>query len=444
MSRMRRSDDGQALVEAAFVLPAFVFLLLVALQLTQLQQARILADHAAFAAARAGIVMNGDPAKMRDAAVLAVLSGVGPTDGAVALARTLIRFKAEEAALGAFGLEQMRVHVHNPVAQDFPVWGQHLHGEEIDFDDVRPGATDATLLSLQIRWLYELKVLVAIFGLVLMLCVLGTVNLGRTVYDRIQLQAAADSAAYSQAAMEARVMNFTAYTNRAMVAHYASVMAATSYLTWLHFIWAGLKPLLEILGEVLFIGPIAAAIENGLSALIRVIDAGVAALSPLLSAANMLLYGLQEGAWQAVWARLARSLPPEAHSGDSAARPYQTIWPAALPLANQAVFAQTRGHLTMPQDAAETLQSLTNAKDKHVQQARLHMLEIANSARQPWVAYGDRYGDPTLSPMARHFRWGFSIGVVSLQLGSVGRTEMGAYAPRSGLQRGQTDPPKTG
>ena len=285
-------------------------------------------------------------------------------------------------------------------------------------------------------------VLAAIFGLVLMLCVLGTVNLGRTVYDRIQLQAAADSAAYSQAAMEARVMNFTAYTNRAMVAHYASVMAATSYLTWLHFIWAGLKPLLEILAEAPFIGPIAAAIENGLSALIRVIDAGVAALSPLLSAANMLLYGLQEGAWQAVWARLGRSLPPEAHSGDSAARPYQPIWPAALPLANQAVFAQTRGHLTMPQDAAETLQILTNAKDKQVQQARLHMLEIANSARQPWVAYGDRYGNPTLSPMARHFRWGFSIGVVSLQLGSVGRTEMGAYAPRSGLQRGQTAPPQ--
>src|SRR5205823_12435517 len=87
MSRMRRSDDGQALVEAAFVLPAFVFLLLVALQLTQLQQARILADQAALAAARAGIVMNGDPAKMRDAAVLAVMSGVGPNIGAGALAR---------------------------------------------------------------------------------------------------------------------------------------------------------------------------------------------------------------------------------------------------------------------------------------------------------------------------------------------------------------------
>ena len=59
-------------------------------------------------------------------------------------------------------------------------------------------------------------VLAAIFGLVLMLCVLGTVNLGRTVYQKVQLQAAADAAAYSQAAVEARVMNFTAYTNRAM------------------------------------------------------------------------------------------------------------------------------------------------------------------------------------------------------------------------------------
>ena len=155
---MLRSEQGQALVEAAFVLPAMIFLLLVALQLTQLQQARILADHAAFAAARTGIVMNGDPAKMRDAAILAVLSGLGPTDSAEALGRTLVRFKAEEAALAAFGLEQMRVHVHSPVARDFPVWGQHLHGEEIDFDDVRPGATDATLLSLQIRWVYELKV----------------------------------------------------------------------------------------------------------------------------------------------------------------------------------------------------------------------------------------------------------------------------------------------
>jgi hypothetical protein len=272
-------------------------------------------------------------------------------------------------------------------------------------------------------------VLAAIFGLVLMLCVLGTVNLGRAVYDKVQLQAAADSAAYSQAALEARVMNFTAYTNRSMVVHYASVMAATSYLTWLHFLWAGLKPLLEVLRNVPYVGPIAAMIDSGLAALVRTIDAGIAALCPLLSAANVLLYGLQEGAWHSVWLRLGKSIPPEAHSGDSVARPYQPIWPEVLPLANQAVFAQTRGRLTMPLNAAESVGILTNAKSDAVQQARLHMLEIANSARQPWVAYGDRVDDPTLSPMGRHFRWRFSLGFGALELGSAGRTEMGGFPP---------------
>jgi hypothetical protein len=155
---MLRTDSGQALVEAAFVLPAMVVLLLLALQLTQIQRARILAEHAAFAAARTGIVMNGDPAKMQDAAVLAVLSGVGPTDSAEAMAKTLLRFEAERAALSSFGLSQLRVHVHNPLRRAFATFGRHLHGEEIDFDDVRPGATEATLLSLQIRWLYELNV----------------------------------------------------------------------------------------------------------------------------------------------------------------------------------------------------------------------------------------------------------------------------------------------
>jgi hypothetical protein len=283
--------------------------------------------------------------------------------------------------------------------------------------------------------------LAAIFGLVLMLCVLATVNLGRTVYDKVQLQAAADSAAYSQAALEARVMNFTAYTNRAMVVHYAAMMAATSYLTWLHFIWAGLKPLLGVLEGVPYVGAIAAAIDNGLSVLVRAIDAGIAALCPLLSSANLLLHGLQEGAWHSVWLRLGQ-LPAQAHSGDSAARPYRPLWPAVLPAANQAVFALTRGHLTMPQDAAESLRILANAKDDAVQQARLHMLEIANSARQPWVAYGDRYGHPSLSPIARHFSWGFSIGPASMRLGSVGRTEMGGYAPRGGTGSAERAPPQ--
>src|SRR4051812_23466639 len=96
---MLRGEQGQAIVEAAFVLPAMVFLLLLAVQLTQLQRARILADSAAFAAARAGIVMNGDPSSMEAAATLALLPGFGRTDGFPAIATTMARFKAENALL---------------------------------------------------------------------------------------------------------------------------------------------------------------------------------------------------------------------------------------------------------------------------------------------------------------------------------------------------------
>jgi hypothetical protein len=151
-------EEGQAMVEAALVLPAIVFLILASLQLTQLQQARVLADYAAFAAARAGIVMNGDPARMLSAATLAVLPATGPTDSVAAMARTLVRFKAEDAVLRRFGLDQVRVLVRNPASSDFAAWGPHLRGEEIDFDDVRPGAAEATLLSLQVWFLCELRV----------------------------------------------------------------------------------------------------------------------------------------------------------------------------------------------------------------------------------------------------------------------------------------------
>src|SRR3954466_2277928 len=155
---MFEREDGQAVVEAALVLPAMIFLLLLTIQLTQLQRARILADYAAFAAARTGIVFNGDPGKMKDAAILAILPSYGRTDGFINVAKTLVLFKASETATTALGLEQLRIYLRNPVAADFKEFGQHLDGQEIDFDDVRPGATEATLLSLQVRYLYELRV----------------------------------------------------------------------------------------------------------------------------------------------------------------------------------------------------------------------------------------------------------------------------------------------
>ena len=161
----RDGESGQAIVEAAIVLPAMIFLILCAIQITLLQQARLATEYAAFAAARAGVVMNcnnGTSNGVRDgpmhqAAVLAVLPSFGRTDSIGALGATLVRFTAQDAVLQPFGLTQVRVAVLNPTVGDF-AQHTHLNGREIDFDDVRPNVAPQTLLSLQVRYYYELRV----------------------------------------------------------------------------------------------------------------------------------------------------------------------------------------------------------------------------------------------------------------------------------------------
>jgi Putative Flp pilus-assembly TadE/G-like len=285
-------------------------------------------------------------------------------------------------------------------------------------------------------------VLGAVFGLVLMLCVLSTVNLGRAVHAKIQLQTAADAAAYSQAAVEARVLNFTAYTNRAMVVHYASIMAAAAYLTWVHFLWAAIDPALSILRNVPYAGPVFATLQEVFRGLLVLLDTAVAVMTPLVSAANVVLYTLQEGAWLAVGGpggRLSR-LPPEAHSGDSAGAPYEEVWPALVHAANQAVFARTRGSPLLFKDVADSGKILLNDKDDAVQMARAHMIDIANSAREPWVAYGDRWSDPSTSPLARHAAWQVGCPIVRGHIGFqiVSRTEMGSPPPPASASEART------
>jgi hypothetical protein len=153
----RDGQSGQAVVEAAIILPAMIFLLLCAIQITLLQQARLATEYAAFTAARAGVVMNGNPAPMEQAATWAVLPTFGRADSMTELTKTMARFQAQEQVLKAVNLQQITVAVLNPRKADF-AQQSHLQGREIDFDDVRPDVSRATLLSLQVRYLYQLRV----------------------------------------------------------------------------------------------------------------------------------------------------------------------------------------------------------------------------------------------------------------------------------------------
>ncbi len=65
-----------------------------------------------------------------------------------------------------------------------------------------------------------------------------TYNLARSVYEKIQLQNAADAAAYSLATLEARTFNFIAFSNRAQVANYVQMMELEAYFSNLLYIEA--------------------------------------------------------------------------------------------------------------------------------------------------------------------------------------------------------------
>jgi len=166
LHRAARGESGQAVVEAAIILPAMIFLILCILQLTLLQQARISVEYAAFNAARVGIVHNmnngidgSDPSgMMRNAAVYSILPSYGRTDSMAAITATQAKYESDDTAMRARGLSIIKVGVLNPHKGDFATFGAHLNGKEIDFDDMRPAALSATLLSIQVRYLFELRV----------------------------------------------------------------------------------------------------------------------------------------------------------------------------------------------------------------------------------------------------------------------------------------------
>lgn len=159
---MARGDSGQAAVEAALTLPLLIVAGACALQLAAIQQARLFVEYAATCAVRAGIVWSGNPERMRDAALFALVpvTAGGPLGNAWERTRRLDSDLQDvlpppddapavmrEARL--LGLVRVDPVVYGP--RDWPA-------PELDFDAL--GATDA-LLGVRVRLWYELRIPVA-------------------------------------------------------------------------------------------------------------------------------------------------------------------------------------------------------------------------------------------------------------------------------------------
>lgn len=73
---------------------------------------------------------------------------------------------------------------------------------------------------------------------------------GQLTTEKMQLQNGADSAAYTASMLEARAMNFTAYTNRAMVANEVAIGQMVGLLSWADELVA-IGETFEVLGDFL-------------------------------------------------------------------------------------------------------------------------------------------------------------------------------------------------
>jgi hypothetical protein len=181
---VRRGASGQALVETAIVLPTMILVGLGAFQLMFIQHARVLTEYAAYNACRAGIVHNGDPDVMTNAALISVLPVYGPTNDVPSLLLTYAKTKFLSVVSG--GLDQMvngisdllrditglpvnlselvvdvsliNVLVLNPAPISF-IDASGSQKEEIDFDDVLdPFHAEKNVLVIETRILVPLKI----------------------------------------------------------------------------------------------------------------------------------------------------------------------------------------------------------------------------------------------------------------------------------------------
>ncbi len=153
-------ESGQAVVEAAIVLPAMTFLVLTIMQLTMVQHARIMTQYAAYCAARAGIVYNADNQAMTQAATIALLPTMGRTDSLGTMMRTgTVGLALEKTRRLAFRLPIVAVKTLSPKAGDFTAaLTRHLNGQEIDFDDIRSIAAKPNRLQIEVTYLYRMRI----------------------------------------------------------------------------------------------------------------------------------------------------------------------------------------------------------------------------------------------------------------------------------------------
>ncbi|HYH94535.1 TadE family protein [Hyalangium sp.] len=187
----RERESGQVAVEAALVMPLFVFLILGIMQMGLIAQARVMAKYAAYRAARVGAMNNADPEAIEAAAILHLLpvlvsssETILPTGSATEVVSKFVRHTSGDNDLPG-GVKQVKTVICGPLSGELDGSSspsidaadqRSRDGEgssnEVDFDDPSNQAPpvnftsggdslrrfNRTRLVVQIQFLYRMPI----------------------------------------------------------------------------------------------------------------------------------------------------------------------------------------------------------------------------------------------------------------------------------------------
>jgi hypothetical protein len=142
--RMRKRNQdagqsGQAAVEAAIVLPLFVFLMLGILQIGLMHQARLMTKYASYRAVRAGALHNAKTEEMERAALAVLLPLVSQDRGGGEYIQSINSASDFKSKWGASGVTTNKMPdadmKYVEIVTCGPLKGDVGGGKEVDFDD---------------------------------------------------------------------------------------------------------------------------------------------------------------------------------------------------------------------------------------------------------------------------------------------------------------------
>ena len=100
--------------------------------------------------------------------------------------------------------------------------------------------------------------------------------------EKTRLQNTVDAAAYSMATMEARDLNFTAYTNRAMIANQVAIAQVVGIMSWARYAQNTTRNISVVTSWIPYINAATRAIQQATRALVRGMQAAFPAISTAL------------------------------------------------------------------------------------------------------------------------------------------------------------------